>query len=228
ADMDGDFRIRLSSIEATEVTRELVRTMAAYPDKVCPHLHICMQSGSDPVLRRMKRRWGVKRFLDRCALVQSELDQPALTTDVIIGFPGETEDDFAATCEASRQAGFSKIHIFPFSPRRGTPAAELPGQIPGDVKNDRRRRLEAIEAELRLAYFRSLEGRRLRVVAESWENDDPAAGRLIGASCRYAPIAFAGSEQQRGELVEVVAERACDGHIEAVLHSTGGLAPPER
>src|SRR5690606_22802475 len=177
ADLDGEFRVRLSSIEATEVTRELVQVMAAYPDKVCPHLHICLQSGSDAVLRRMKRRWGVKRFLDRCDLVKSALDEPALTTDIIVGFPGETEEDFEATWEAARRVGFSKIHIFPFSARRGTPAADMPNQVPGDVKNDRRRRLEALEQELRAAYFRRLEGRRLRVLAESFLNDDPATGR---------------------------------------------------
>ncbi len=216
ADLDGDFRIRLSSIEATEVTRELVRTMAAYPDKVCPHLHVCLQSGSETVLRRMKRRWGVKRFVDRCAMVCSELDQPALTTDVIIGFPGETEEDFNATCETVRQVGFSKIHIFPFSARRGTPAADMPHQVPGDVKNERRRRLEAIEQELRRTYFRSLEGRRLRVLAESWENDDPATGRLIGTSCRYAPLVFAGDEALRGELAEVTV-------VEAAPHGLHGV-----
>ncbi len=215
ADLEGDFRVRLSSIEATEVTRELVRVMAAYPDKVCPHLHICLQSGSDAVLRRMKRRWGVKRFLDRCNLVKAELDQPALTTDIIVGFPGETEDDFQATCQTARQAGFSKIHIFPFSARRGTPAADMPGQISGDVKNDRRRRLEAIEQELRAAYFRRLEGRRLRVLAESFLNDDPTTGQLIGSSCRYAPVVFSGQETQRGQLVDVIAERTTDNHLEA-------------
>jgi threonylcarbamoyladenosine tRNA methylthiotransferase MtaB len=160
----------------------------------------------------MKRRWGVKRFLDRCALVRGELDQPALTTDVIVGFPGETEDDFAATCEASRRAGFSKIHIFPYSPRRGTPAAEMPNHVPGDVKSHRRRRLETLEEELRDDYFRSLEGRRLRVLAESWENDDPT-GRLVGTSCRYAPVSFPATADWRGELVEVVAETAREGRI---------------
>jgi threonylcarbamoyladenosine tRNA methylthiotransferase MtaB len=208
ADLNGDFRIRLSSIEATEVTRELVRAMAAYPDKVCPHLHLCLQSGSDAVLRRMKRRWGVKRFLDRCALVQAELDQPALTTDIIVGFPGETEDDFAATCEAARTARFSKIHIFPFSARRGTPAAEMPAQVPPEVKNERRRRLETIERELRAAYFTSLVGRRLRVLAESPEQEDGSTGRLIGTSCRYAPVLFEGSRDRCGQLVGVTARTA--------------------
>ena len=97
ADLPGDFRIRLSSIEATEVTRELIDVMAAYPEKVCPHLHISMQSGSDAVLRRMRRRWGSQRFIDRCRLFQESLDRPAITTDIIVGFPGETDAEFAET-----------------------------------------------------------------------------------------------------------------------------------
>src|ERR1700679_3807691 len=97
--LDGDFRVRLSSIEATEVTRELVEVLAAHPERICPHLHISMQSGSDRVLRRMKRRWGSQRYVDRCRLVRQSLDLPALTPDVIVGFPGENEDDFRATCQ---------------------------------------------------------------------------------------------------------------------------------
>jgi threonylcarbamoyladenosine tRNA methylthiotransferase MtaB len=215
ADLDGDFRVRLSSIEATEVTRELLRAMASFPEKVCPHLHICLQSGSDAVLRRMKRRWGAKRFLDRCALAKAELNNPALTTDVIVGFPGETEEDFAATCDAVRTAGFSKVHIFPFSPRRGTPAAELPNQISPEVKHARRRRLELLERELRAAYFGSLVGRRLRVMAESYEETASSSRRLIGTSCRYAPVVFPAGGSLPGELVEVVARRATPERIEA-------------
>ena len=123
--MPGDFRIRLSSIEATEVTRELLAVMAEYPERIAPHLHICLQSGSDAVLRRMRRRWSSRMFVDRCHLVRETLDHPAITTDIIVGFPGETEADFEATCRVSRECGFSKIHIFPFSARKGTPAAEM-------------------------------------------------------------------------------------------------------
>ncbi len=146
AELPGDFRVRLSSIEATEVTRELIAVMAAFPEKVCPHLHVSLQSGSDAVLRRMRRRWCSKRIIDRCRLVKETLDRPALTTDVIVGFPGETDDDFAATCRVVREIGFSKMHIFPFSPRRGTPAAEMPSQVPPEVKAARIEQLEALES----------------------------------------------------------------------------------
>ena len=202
AALDGDFRLRLSSIEATELTRELIGVVAQYPNRVCPHLHVCMQSGSNAVLRRMRRRWGIERFLERCRLVRSVLDRPALTTDVIVGFPGETDEDFEATCRASREAGFSKIHIFPFSARRGTPAADMPDQVPAPVRAERAGRLASFEAELRREYFAGLCGTRLTVLAEA--PCKRRGGWLVGTSCRYAPVAFpAGSRHASGQLVEV-------------------------
>src|SRR5207248_5180030 len=141
-----------------EVTRELIDVMAEQPDKVAPHLHISMQSGSDAVLRRMRRRWGSQRFVDRCRVVQERLDRPAITTDIIVGFPGETDAEFAETIAAARIAGFSKIHIFPFSPRRGTPAAEMPNRVPKHVQQERSRELAAVETELRDSYYHSLLG----------------------------------------------------------------------
>jgi threonylcarbamoyladenosine tRNA methylthiotransferase MtaB len=109
ARLPGDFRVRLSSIEATEVTRELIDVLADHGDRVCPHLHISLQSGSNGVLRRMRRRWGRERFSDRCNLFKERLDRPAITTDVIVGFPGETDAEFAETIATSRAVGFSKI-----------------------------------------------------------------------------------------------------------------------
>jgi threonylcarbamoyladenosine tRNA methylthiotransferase MtaB len=186
AEIPGDFRVRLSSIEATETTRELIDVMAAYPDKICPHLHISMQSGSDGVLRRMRRRWGAQRFVDRCRLVQERLDLPAITTDVIVGFPGETDREFAETVEVCREVGFSKIHIFPFSPRRTTPAATMPDQISPQVKQQRVSELAAVEAELRDAYFERLVGKQLRVLVESIV-EDVAGGDMETAGGGDAP-----------------------------------------
>src|SRR3954463_1475833 len=159
AELTGDFRIRLSSIEATEVTRELIEVMADHSDKVAPHLHISMQSGSDSVLRRMRRRWGSQRFIDRCRLLQERLDRPAITTDIIVGFPGETDAEFTETIATSRAIGFSKIHIFPFSARRGTPAASMSNHVPKHVQQERSRELAVVETELRNSYYRRLAGR---------------------------------------------------------------------
>jgi len=209
ATLSGDFRVRLSSIEATEVTRELIDVMEANPERICPHLHISMQSGSDSVLRRMRRRWGSRRFIDRCRLFKDRLDKPAITTDIIVGFPGETEAEFQETIATSREVGFSKIHIFPFSARRGTPAAELPEQLPKTLKQERVHQLAEVEAETRDAYFRTLRGDRLRVLVES----PVEGGRYVGTACRYAPVELAASPELDGQFVEVVAGEISEGRI---------------
>ena len=199
ARLPGNFRIRLSSIEATEVTRELLAVMAEYPERIAPHLHICLQSGSDAVLRRMRRRWSSRLFSDRCRLVRETLDNPAITTDIIVGFPGETEADFQATCQVARDCGFSKIHIFPFSTRKGTPAADMPQQISAIEKNDRCQRLAELEADLRRTYYQSLLGRELTVLVEGESDTQP--GTLVGTSCRYAPVEMPASTHKPGDLV---------------------------
>lgn len=201
SELPGDFRLRLSSIEATEVTRELLAVMAEHPDRVAPHFHICLQSGSDPVLRRMRRRWGVKRFLDRCRLIRSLLEEPALTTDVIVGFPGETEADFQQTLAACREAGFSKVHVFPFSARKGTPAAEYENQVSPAEKSERVGRLMELERTLRRDYFERLIGRTLRVLVESPHPE--RADHRAGTACRYAPVAVPASLAAPGELTTV-------------------------
>ncbi len=214
-ELPGDFRVRLSSIEATEVTRELIDVMADNREKICPHLHISMQSGSDSVLRRMRRRWGSRRFIDRCELLKERLDLPAITTDIIVGFPGETEAEFAETCETARQVGFSKIHIFPFSARRGTPAAEMPNQLSKQAKHERMQELARVEAELQADYFASLTGKRLRVLVES-----PLEGNsehVVGTSCRYAPVELPSSAASCGEFVDVIAGPTRNGRIAGVV-----------
>ena len=190
-ELPGDFRVRLSSIEATEVTRELIDVMSH--EKVCPHVHLCLQSGSDSVLRRMRRRWSVKTYLNRCDLLREGLDDPAITTDLIVGFPGETEAEFQETLQTARAAGFSKIHVFPFSPRRGTPAADMPDQVIKQVKSERGRRLAELERELRADYFASLVGRPLQVLVEAAATEPQGSDvsgrpRGRGTSCRYAPV----------------------------------------
>jgi threonylcarbamoyladenosine tRNA methylthiotransferase MtaB len=211
AELPGNFRVRLSSIEATEVTRELIDVMAEHQEKVCPHLHISMQSGSDSVLRRMRRRWGSQRFVDRCELLKERLDRPAITTDIIVGFPGETEAEFAETCDVARRVGFSKIHMFPFSARRGTPAAEMPGQLSKQIKQERGQELARIEAELQAEYFASLAGMRLRVLAESLV--EGSQERIVGTSCRYAPVELPAVAAAFGEFVDVIAGPVVDGRI---------------
>jgi threonylcarbamoyladenosine tRNA methylthiotransferase MtaB len=189
AELPGNFRVRLSSLEAAELRDELVRVMASSP-RFCPHLHLCLQSGSDRILALMKRRYTSAGFLERCRRLEAALDQPAFTTDVIIGFPGETDADFEETCRVLRAVGFCKIHFFSFSPRGGTLAALLPDAVPPAIVAQRRRRLRELGRELGAAYMGRLLGCRLDVLVEGADPERP--GWVRGTSCRAVPVALEG------------------------------------
>src|SRR5690606_18089823 len=132
----GEWRMRLSSIEANEVDDDFI-SAAADCEHLCPQFHPALQSGSDAVLARMRRRYRVGRFLEKLDRIRDIMPHVAFTTDVIVGFPGETEAEFEETMETCRRAQFMKIHLFPFSRRRGTPAATLPDQVPDHIRKDR-------------------------------------------------------------------------------------------
>jgi len=212
-ELEGEFRLRISSIEAAEVTPELIALLAERPDRVCPHLHLSMQSGSDRVLRRMRRRWPAGQFVECCRQIRRSLDQPALTTDVIVGFPGETQEDFAATCRVVEEVGFSRLHVFRFSPRRGTPAADMPDQVPEAVKQRRAAELTELGERLRRRYFEGLAGRKLQVLVETPAGSCP--GLLLGTSDRYTPVELAGDRELIGRLVTVTAGPVVAGRIRA-------------
>jgi threonylcarbamoyladenosine tRNA methylthiotransferase MtaB len=216
-ELPGDFRIRLSSLEAAEVRDDLVAALARNR-RVVPHLHLCLQSGSDRILAQMKRRYRSTGFVERCRRIGAVLDLPAFTTDVIVGFPGETEADFVATCDVVRAVGFAKVHVFSYSPRRGTPAAELEGRVPPEIIAHRRERLRALERELADQYHKKLIGRRLDVLVES--ADAGRAGYVRGTSCRYAPVAFAGHMPAlMGKRVVVKITEAVQGTLLGVPES---------
>ena len=198
-EIPGDFRVRLSSIKATEVTRELIEVMQEFPEKVCPHLHVCVQSGSDRILRRMKRRWTRKHIIDRCRVVKEALHKPAFSTDLIVGFPGETDADFEDSLDICRQIGFSKIHMFPFSPRKTTPAADMTDQIPGNIKSERGAIVRELETTLKAEYFDSLIGEKLQLLVE--KADD--SGSAWGTSCRYAQVKVSDPTIADNDLTEV-------------------------
>jgi threonylcarbamoyladenosine tRNA methylthiotransferase MtaB len=220
-ELPGAFRVRLSSLEAAEARDDLVRVMAEQP-RVCPHLHLCLQSGSDRILALMKRRYRSAGFLERCRRLRQALDQPAFTTDVIIGFPGETAADFEATCQVVREVGFAKIHIFSYSPRAGTPAADLPGAIPSRIIAERRRRLLELKRETADAYLQSLIGRRLEVLVEGADPLRP--GHVRGTSCRAVPVLFEGHAAALvRRLVPVRATQIVDGTILARPEPEPGL-----
>ena len=209
--MDDHFRLRLSSLEAVEVTPRLIELMADQPDRICPHLHLSMQSGSDAVLKRMRRRWMSGRFIDTCLSIREALDYPSLTTDVIVGFPGETESDFQATCRAIEAIGFAKVHVFRFSPRQGTSAADLPDDVPAAEKRRRATQLITLGEQLRQRFLDGLIGRELQVLVESTSDQRP--GLLLGTSARYATVELPGPEDLIGRLVKVTAGKVADGRV---------------
>lgn len=198
----GEFRVRLSSLEAAEARDDLIGVLKVHPARICPHLHLCLQSGSDRILRMMKRRYTAGGFLERCRRIREALDEPAFTTDVIVGFPGETEVDFAQTLAVVREVGFCKVHVFPFSARAGTPAATMPDAVPAPVIAERRQRLQALADDLTAAYARRLVGRTLEVLVEG--PDETRPGHVRGSACRALGVSFPGDASTlRRELVLV-------------------------
>ena len=178
--LDGSFRLRVSSMEAVEVSDELIDLMRAFPKKLCPHLHLSMQSGSDEVLRRMRRRWPSKPFLERCEQVKAAVNRVALTTDVIVGFPGESENEFIETCDLVERIGFSKVHVFPFSPRQGTEAASMPHQIPAIEKERRVAHLMQLADQLRAEFAANTIGQSTQVLFETCQSATPGLHTIGG------------------------------------------------
>ena len=164
-EVDGISRIRLGSLEPGIVTEKFAYTLAELP-KVCPHFHLSLQSGCDTVLKRMNRRYTSGEFREKCELLREAFTLPALTTDVIVGFPGETEEEFAVTEEFLRQIKLYETHIFKYSKRQGTRAAVMPDQVDEQVKAFRSERLIALGEENRLAFEESWMGREAEILFE--------------------------------------------------------------
>ena len=207
-------RLRLSSIAPLEVSDRLLALAQSEPERLCPHIHVSLQSGDDGVLARMGRPYTTGEFLDVVRRIRQALPLPAVTTDVLVGFPGETGEAFAGTLRLCRQAGFSRIHAFPFSPRPGTRAAEMPGHVPRETIRARRRAVSALGDALAGAYRESLAGRTARVVLETLHPD----GSADGLSQRYVRVHVRGplpAGAARREILPVRLLRTAGDHLEA-------------
>ena len=180
-------RIRLGSLEPRTVTEEFCRRAAALPD-LCPQFHLSMQSGCDDTLKRMNRKYGTARYLESVALLNRFFDRPAVTTDMIVGFPEETEEEFAKTLDFIRRCGFAQMHIFPYSIRPGTPAAEME-QVPKAVKEDRARRAAAAAADMHWAYLDGCVGKTYPVLFEQSRD-----GKFSGHAPNYMEVLAEGED----------------------------------
>lgn len=163
--VDGIRRIRLGSLEPGIITEEFAEAIAALP-KVCPHFHLSLQSGCDTVLERMNRRYRSEEYMEKCRLLRRVYDRPALTTDVIVGFPGETEEEFEASRAFVEEVNFFETHIFKYSRREGTRAAAMPDQIPEQEKTRRSHILLELDAQRRQEYMESFLGEEKEVLLE--------------------------------------------------------------
>ena len=190
-EVEGVERIRLGSLEPVIVTPEFVRGIAAM-DKVCHQFHLALQSGSDTVLARMRRRYTSGEFLAACALLREAFDDCALTTDVMTGFPGETEEEFMQTVDTCQKAGFARMHVFPYSEREGTKAAVMEGAVPRHIREERARRLIAAGKELERAALERLIGRVEGVLIEEMDAQSRGTGYTGGYMRVHVPGTQAG------------------------------------
>ena len=181
-------RFRLGSLEAVEVSDKMIGVVASAPDSVCPHFHLSMQSGDDSVLRAMRRRWLSGPYIEKCEEIRARIPDAAITTDVIVGFPGETDAQFERTLEVVREVGFSRVHAFRFSARPGTAAASMPDQIASEVKKERAARLAEVAREERIKFARRRLGKTARVVVERVDSKDGRASVAKGTTDRYYEV----------------------------------------
>ena len=180
-----DCRVRLGSLEPRTITEDFCRRGAAIPN-LCPHFHLSMQSGCDSVLKRMNRKYDTARYYESVRLLREYFDRPGITTDLIVGFPGETEEEFVQTLDFVKKCAFSAMHIFPYSRRTGTPAAAMAGQCSNAVKEDRAHRAGEVARQLRQTWLESWVGHTLPVLFEE-EKDGLWRGHAPNYTEVFAP-----------------------------------------
>ena len=196
--VEGDFRVRISSIEPDRFDDHFF-SLVGHP-KLAPHLHLCLQSGSDRILLQMRRMYTVSEFMSIVDRVRARDPRFNFTTDVIVGFPGETEEEFEETMDVARRVGFGHMHIFKYSVRKNTRAERMPHHIPDAVKTERSQRMHALAEELKAAYRAPFDQTEQRVLVEKW-----ADGKASGYNDYYVPMVFDSDNKKRNRFEQVLA-----------------------
>jgi threonylcarbamoyladenosine tRNA methylthiotransferase MtaB len=224
-------RIRISSIEASQITDEVIQVIN-HSDKLCRHLHVPLQAGDDDVLKRMRRKYTTAEFYEKMVKVREALPGVAITTDVIVGFPGETDEQFMNGYHFIKNVGFAELHVFPYSMRTGTPAARMPDQVAEEVKRERVAKLLELNQELTLAYAKQFVGEVLEVIPERPYKEDPSSGLVMGYSDNYLNVVFPGTEEMIGKVCKVRLDEPgseyCKGTFVRVLDDVNMLQLKER
>ncbi len=198
-----ELRVRLGSLEPRVVTEEFCRMLKQYPN-LCPHFHLSMQSGSDSVLQRMRRKYDTARYLQSVELLRAHFPGCAITTDMIVAFPGETEEEYAQSLAFMQQCAFAEMHIFPYSRRPGTPADKMPGQHANAVKEQRSRRAIAIAERMTAAYRETMVGTKQQVLFE-----EPDGVCFAGHAPNYVKVFVETSEYLHNQLRTVEITEVC-------------------
>jgi threonylcarbamoyladenosine tRNA methylthiotransferase MtaB len=205
--VEGLKRIRISSIEASQLTDEVIDVIDR-SNKVVRHLHIPLQSGSNTVLKRMRRKYTMEFFGDRLDRLKEVLPGLAVTSDVIVGFPGETEEEFQETYNFISKHKFSELHVFPYSKRTGTPAARMDDQVDEEIKNERVHRLIELSNQLAKEYASRFEGEVLEMIPEEQDKENPESGMYIGYTDNYLKVKVPASEDMIGKLLKIKITKA--------------------
>lgn len=200
-------RLRISSIEASQITDEVIEAIKQ-SNVIVRHLHIPLQSGSDSVLKRMRRKYTMNFFAERLDRLKEVLPGLAVTSDVIVGFPGETEEEFMESYDFIKKHQFSELHVFPYSKRTGTPAARMEEQVDEEVKNERVHRLIALSDQLAKEYASQFEDEVLEVIPEEKFEGDSDNPLYVGYTDNYLKVVFAGTEAMIGKIVKVKLTKA--------------------
>ena len=200
-EIEGIKRIRLGSLEPRIITEEFVQAIAALP-KMCPHFHLSLQSGCNETLKRMNRRYTSEEFYEKCEILRKYFEKPALTTDVIVGFPQETEEEFETTYEFLKKICFYETHIFKYSKREGTKAAVMQGQIPEQIKAKRSARLIELGEKNRRAYEESFLGKTVEVLVEE-KSDVNGKDMWTGHTKEYMKIALESEKNLQNCILNV-------------------------
>ena len=209
--LSPDTRVRLGSLEPRTITPDFCRRAAALPN-LCPHFHLSMQSGCDTVLARMNRKYDSNRYYESVKFLHEAYDRPAVTTDLIVGFPGETEEEFQQTLDFIQKCAFSAMHIFPYSKRPGTPAAKLPGQVLNAVKEERAHRAAQIARTMQDAYLDRWVGETVPVLFE-----EEREGLWRGHTTRYCEVAVQSAQPLHNQLRQVRITGRDGGALQGVL-----------
>ncbi|WP_404458680.1 tRNA (N(6)-L-threonylcarbamoyladenosine(37)-C(2))-methylthiotransferase MtaB [Sutcliffiella horikoshii] len=205
--VEGLKRIRISSIEASQITDEVIEVLNN-SEKIVRHLHIPIQSASNTVLKRMRRKYTMEFFAERLDRLKEALPGLAITSDVIVGFPGESEEEFMETYNFIKEHKFSELHVFPYSKRTGTPAARMTDQVDEEVKNERVHRLIALSDQLAKEYASTFEDEVLEVIPEEIYKEAPDQGLYVGYTDNYLKVVFPATEEMVGKLVKVKIAKA--------------------